>query len=596
MHRIESGYTITTTINTAAMVMVMVMVIGLGGVKAATSTPAYSQEPDLRRLWERVTSHTESLRHVNWYLKQTDIFWVWFQENKERLDDILEGDRGSPSPNNDRLLERLDRLEQKQKTQDKQMEVMRGALEEEKEKTQRLEATLRQQENKTENLMMFVRKKMKYVNDYFRELREDKIPTVEEGMERLESQLATLNETTFRNKLQSGSRDEIDAMRELLQGVVVSTIFPLENQVVQLNQSHFDLSEEVNQGLANVNNDITSLSSRISSKQGNSSPKRFQSQITRLQTAVSGLQGNISKLDGRISGLQRLNPKASQFQDVVDENSRLTASMNTLQVRISTLEEASGNMNLELKKTTAHVDQMETDVEFLKQVNNISETVRRQRLPPVVLPASSGQPSGSPGRPFESGFVRPGNAGSRGEPGGPGSRGSPGIRGSPGHPGLRGGQGNPGAPGGQGTPGGRGSRGAPGERGAPGNPGFTGSHGEPGSLGTLGGQGARGSPGSPGSSGVRGGPGASGNAGLRGPPGSRGLPGGSGSQGPGGAPGRSGAPGGRGEPGRQGYVGYRGSPGSPGSPGYAAYRGSPGPAGYSVAPGYSASYGGYYQG
>ena len=79
----KPGYTTITaaSVKSVAVVMVMWMVMMvIGGAAAVPSS--HSHEPDLRGLWERVTSHTETLRNINWYLKQTDNFWKWFQENK----------------------------------------------------------------------------------------------------------------------------------------------------------------------------------------------------------------------------------------------------------------------------------------------------------------------------------------------------------------------------------------------------------------------------------------------------------------------------------------------------------------------------------
>lgn len=80
--------TITKTMTTTAVMVVLLMMTMMGsgggggvGVMAATPTPS-TRDPDLRRLWQRVTSHTETLRNINWYLKQTDRFWEWFQENQ----------------------------------------------------------------------------------------------------------------------------------------------------------------------------------------------------------------------------------------------------------------------------------------------------------------------------------------------------------------------------------------------------------------------------------------------------------------------------------------------------------------------------------
>lgn len=572
------------TAKTVTMLMVMAMVmVGNGG--AAAVSPSVSQESDLQRLWDRVTSHTETLRNLKYYLKQTDIFWTWFRENKGRLDEVLSEDRSSPSPAIDqRVLQRLDDLEQKQRERDAELQEVRDALAEEKEKTNRLEARLRQQQDSQDALRR-------------------EIPKVEERMRQLEEQLEAVNETVLKNKrdidgrvtadiheLQqntdnlmervdqslSTSSDEVSALRELLQDVMLNTIFPLEDKVTQLNESQLAFTEETNQDFIDVRDDIRTLSARVSSKQRNNNGRGTQNQINRLQTLVSNLQGDVSRIDGSISRIQSGIPQQGQIQ----ENLR----------RLKQLEGNSGNMNLEITRTKTHVEDLQRDVDDLKQG---LKHVRSIRIPstgavtrqPIGPPGSL--PSGSPSYP---GSGWPGNQGLRGEPGDPGSRGAPGTPGAPGNPGPRGEQGSPGAPGGRGAPG---SQGALGNPGAAGRPGRQGPRGAPGSPGQRGAPGGRGVPGSLGSSGVRGNLGVPGNVGPRGPPGDterRGIPGAPGTPG---VPGPRGAPGGPGYPGSPGYTGYPGSLGySSASPAYSAYSASSGYTGYPRTSGY----GGYYQG
>nr|XP_053647254.1 uncharacterized protein LOC128698872 [Cherax quadricarinatus]XP_053647255.1 uncharacterized protein LOC128698872 [Cherax quadricarinatus]XP_053647256.1 uncharacterized protein LOC128698872 [Cherax quadricarinatus]XP_053647257.1 uncharacterized protein LOC128698872 [Cherax quadricarinatus] len=124
----------------------VVVMVALGGVV----TGGESQEVTLE---DTVRSHTETLINMGRYLRQTDKFWKWYQQNHRRLDElmaevprikILGEEEGAPSLES-KILEldkKLKALQERYDTKLREREVevleLREALEEQKVDNRRL--------------------------------------------------------------------------------------------------------------------------------------------------------------------------------------------------------------------------------------------------------------------------------------------------------------------------------------------------------------------------------------------------------------------------------------------------------------------------